>query len=325
MKRKWTRKDIDQLDAIVMKALTVDTESRFKDARELQTALLEFMYPATPDLTRENLGHFMTELFSQEIRTERDRLETGTRAAADLQVQAPEIDLDLEWEESPGSGQTLNLSQSKTPMWIAVGAAVILGALAVWLGLKGAETQVIERVVEVPTELPATLHLKVSPAIDSTVTIDGKIIGSDSDLIHAEVVPDQPFELTVSAPGYVPYTERYTVAAGERLRLPVTLTALPKKPRVEVPEPVEPPSGTPSSEEAAPQSPEAAAPGMLNVNVRGGWAEVSVDGVPVDTTPIYQHSLPAGRHTVEIVNGATGERQTRVVTIIPNQTTRVTF
>ena len=196
-----------RLDAIVMKALTVDTESRFKDARELQTALLEFMYPATPDLTRENLGHFMTELFSQEIRTERDRLETGTRAAADLQVQAPEIDLDLEWEESPGSGQTLNLSQSKTPMWIAVGAAVILGALAVWLGLKGAETQVIERVVEVPTELPATLHLKVSPSIDSTVTIDGKIIGSDSDLIHAEVVPDQPFELTVSAPGYVPYTE----------------------------------------------------------------------------------------------------------------------
>ena len=64
---------------------------------------------------------------------------------------------------------------------------------------------------------------------------------------------------------------------------------------------------------------------MLNVNVRGGWAEVSVDGVPVDTTPIYQHSLPAGRHTVEIVNGSTGERQTRVVTIIPNQTTRVTF
>ena len=47
-------------------------------------------------------------------------------------------------------------------MWIAVGAAIILGALAVWLGLKGAETQVIERVVEVPTELPATLHLKIS-------------------------------------------------------------------------------------------------------------------------------------------------------------------
>ena len=313
-----------RLDAIVMKALTVDTETRFKDARELQTALLEFMYPATPDLTRENLGHFMTELFSQEIRTERDRLETGTRAAADLQYQAPEIDLDLEWEESPGSGQTLNLSQSKTPMWIAVGAAIILGALAVWLGLKGAETQVIERVVEVPTELPATLHLKISPAIDSTVTIDGKVIGSDSDLIHAEVVPDQPFELTVSAPGYVPYTEKYTVAAGERLRLPVTLTALPK-PRMEAPEPVESPSGTPSSTAAPPQSPEAAAPGMWNVTVRGGWAEVSVAGVPVDTTPIYQHSLPAGRHTVEIVNGSTGERQTRVVTIIPNQTTRVTF
>ena len=322
-----------RLDTIVMKALTVDTASRFKDARELQTALLEFMYPATPDLTRENLGHFMTELFSQEIRTERDQLETGTRAAADLQHQAPEIDLDLDWEESPGSGQTLNLQQSKTPMWIAVGVAVILGFLALWLGLKGAEPQVVERVVEIPAEMPATLHLKVSPAIDSTVTIDGTVVGSDTDVINAEVVPEQPFELTVSAPGYVPYTERYTVSAGERLRLPVTLTPLPK-PRVtattapressEIGNPREGASPL-RPQTTTPTSPHAAAPGMLNVNVRGGWAEVSVDGVPVDTTPIYQHSLPAGRHTVEIVNGATGERQTRVVTIIPDQTTRVTF
>ena len=64
---------------------------------------------------------------------------------------------------------------------------------------------------------------------------------------------------------------------------------------------------------------------MLNVNVRGGWAEVYVDGKAVDTTPLYQHQLPAGRHTVEIVNGSTGERKTRVVTIIPKETTRVTF
>ena len=314
-----------RLDAIVMKALTVDTETRFANARELQTALLEFMYPATPDLTRENLGHFMTELFSQEIRTERDRLETGTRAAAELQQQAPEIELDLDWEESPGSGYTIDIQQSRAPMWVAIAAAVLLGALAVWLGLKGSEPQVIERVVEVPTEVPATLHLKVSPSKDTTVTIDGKVVGSDSDLIHAELVPDQPFELTVSAPGYVPYTEKYTVSAGERLRLPVTLTALPQPQEETTSAPDEPVSATVPTENTTTQSAQAAAPGMLNVNVRGGWAEVSVDGVPVDTTPIYQHPLPAGRHTIEIVNGATGERQSRVVTIIPNQTTRVTF
>ena len=283
------------------------------------------MYPATPDLTRENLGHFMTELFSQEIRTERDRLETGTRAAAELQQQAPEIELDLDWEESPGSGYTIDIQQSRAPMWAAIAAAVLLGALAVWLGLKGSEPQVIERVVEVPTEVPATLHLKVSPSKDTTVTIDGKVVGSDSDLIHAELVPDQPFELTVSAPGYVPYTEKYTVSAGERLRLPVTLTALPQPQEETTSAPDEPVSATVPTENTTTQSAQAAAPGMLNVNVRGGWAEVSVDGVPVDTTPIYQHPLPAGRHTIEIVNGATGERQSRVVTIIPNQTTRVTF
>jgi hypothetical protein len=50
-----------------------------------------------------------------------------------------------------------------------------------------------------------------------------------------------------------------------------------------------------------------------------------VDGRRIDTTPLYNHNLSAGRHTVMIVNGATGERKTRAVTIIPGETTRVTF
>ena len=104
-----------RLNDIVMKALSQDRRERFADARALQTALLEFMYPATPDLTRENLGHFLTELFSAEIRDERIRLEQGTKAAADLHEHAPEIDLDAEWEESPGSGQTCLLYTSPSP------------------------------------------------------------------------------------------------------------------------------------------------------------------------------------------------------------------
>jgi hypothetical protein len=64
---------------------------------------------------------------------------------------------------------------------------------------------------------------------------------------------------------------------------------------------------------------------MLNVTVRGGWAEVYVDGKAINTTPLYQYSLPAGRHTVEIVDGTSGEKQTRIVTIIPKETTRVSF
>jgi len=311
-----------RLDDIVMRALSNDREIRFRDARELQTALLEFMYPATPDLTRENLGHFLTELFSAEIRSERDRLESGTKAAADLNEHAPEIDLELEWVESPGSGQTIHIQPSRTPLVAALFAFLGLGAVILWLGTQQSP-QIVEKVVEVQAPLTASLQLKISPSVDSTVTIDGKVIGTGSDVIHADLIPDQSFDLKVSAPGYLPFTERINVSAGERLRLPIGLTPIPKaRPKVE---PKVKTQATAASAVESTAAPQPAAPGMLNVNVRGGWAEVYVDGRPVDTTPLYQHSLPVGRHTVEIVNGATGERQTRVVTIIPGKTTRVTF
>ena len=310
-----------RLDDIVMRALTSDMSVRYQDARTLQTALLEFMYPATPDLTRENLGHFMTELFSGEIRSEREQLEVGTKAAADLHEHAPEIDLELEWEESPGSGQTIHVQPSRIPLVFALLALFGLGAVVIWTGAQR-PAPIVETVVQAQSITTAALHLKISPAVDSTVTIDGRVIATGSDVIHADLLPDKAFELRVTAPGYLPYSDRYTVAAGERLRVPVRLTPIPSpkaQPKTET-------SQQPTATEAVPpDAPERAAPGMLNVNVRSGWAEVSVDGRSVDTTPLYQHALPAGRHTVEIVDGGSGARQIRVVTIIPNQTTRVDF
>jgi serine/threonine protein kinase len=307
-----------RLDDIVMKAMSLDPSERFADARALQTALLEFMYPATPDLTRENLGHFLTEMFSAEIRTERDRLEAGTTAAAELKDLAPEIDLDLEWEESPGSGQTLNLQPSRTPLFVALIGIVALCAGLIFVGLQQPEQHPAQQ-VEAPTALPASLQLRIRPETETTVTIDGKVIASGTDLIQATLEPNKEFELEVVAEGFISHKDRYVVGPGERLRLNFTLVAIPKPQTKTVPKKVS--TQTP----IAPPPPTATAPGKLNVNIRGGWAEVYVNGIRIDTTPLYQHSLPAGRHTIEIVNGATGERQKRVVTIVPNDTTRVTF
>ena len=307
-----------RLDAIVMKAMSLDPSDRFADARALQTALLEFMYPATPDLTRENLGHFLTEMFSAEIRTERDRLEAGTNAAAELKDLAPEIDLDLEWEESPGSGQTLNLKPSRTPLFIALIGIVALCAGVIFMGLQQPEKEAAQQ-LEAPPTLPASIQLRITPKTGATISIDGKVIGTGIDRIRADLVPDKEFVLEVAAEGYTPHKERYVVAPGERLRLPITLVPVPIPQTKFVPKKV--PAPTTST---APKA-TATAPGKLNVNIRGGWAEVYVNGVRIDTTPLYQHSLPAGRHTIEIVNGATGDRQKRVVTIVPNDTTRVTF
>jgi len=314
-----------RLDEIVMRALAVDRTDRFEDARDLQSALLEFMYPATPDLTRENLGHFLTELFSAEIRKERDRLESGTKVAADLREHAPEIDLDAEWEESPGSGQTLHIKPSRTPLFAALIALFALGAGLVWVATQQTQPVVTEEPVTLEPDLSASLHLQIEPDINAVITIDGTVIGQGVQVIHANLIVGQEFELKVTAEGYQTYTERYTVASQERLRLPITMLPLPPAPP---PAPARIVNPTPAPEAEVPTPPattQPATPGKLNVNVRGGWAEVYIDGQRIDTTPLYHHALSAGPHTIEIVHGATGERQSRQITIFPNQTSRITF
>ncbi len=328
-----------RLDEIVMRALATNKADRFEDARALQTALLEFMYPATPDLTRENLGHFLTELFSAEIRGERDRLEAGTKAAANLHETAPEIDLYAEWEESPGSGQTLQTEPSRTPLYVTLVALLTLGGGFLWWATERAsqlEPVTEQSNVEV-AEKPPELQVLISPEVDAIVTIDGKVIGNGTHVISQELIPHQEFEIRVEAEGFQTYADKYTAVPGERLRLPITLIEKPKptvvtKPAQTSPA-VPPPTDPPQNQEIASQSTQVEEPpatpptafGTVSVNVRGGWAEVYIDGQRIDTTPIYKHQLTVGPHTVEIVHGETGERQTRQINIFPNQNGKVTF
>ena len=194
---------------------------------------------------------------------------------------------------------------------------------------------VIDVPVEPEAETGASLHLQIEPDIEAEATINGKVIGNGVQVIHANLIVGEEFELKVTADGYQTFEERYTVGPNERLRLPITMLPLPPPPQAEpkrttkpTPKQTEAVTSTPidtRNVEATDTPPPPAAPGKLNVNVRGGWAEVYIDGQRVDTTPLYHHQLDAGPHTVEIIHGATGERQTRQITIFPNQTTRITF
>jgi hypothetical protein len=65
--------------------------------------------------------------------------------------------------------------------------------------------------------------------------------------------------------------------------------------------------------------------GKLSVVVKTGWGEVYIDGKRIETTPLYNHPLKAGRHRVIVVSGATGERKSRTVTIVPGEATKVSF
>lgn len=67
------------------------------------------------------------------------------------------------------------------------------------------------------------------------------------------------------------------------------------------------------------------APGKVSVNVKSGWAEVWIDGKKVDTTPLYNHSLAAGQHTVRVTNPQTGLDESKTVTVAAGETLRVNF
>ena len=70
-----------RLDEIVMRALEHSPLDRYPDAREMHADLLDFLYPAAPDVTKQSLAHFMRDIFSEDMNSERMRMEEGTRIA----------------------------------------------------------------------------------------------------------------------------------------------------------------------------------------------------------------------------------------------------
>jgi hypothetical protein len=153
--------------------------------------------------------------------------------------------------------------------------------------------------------------------------------------------------LRVEAPGFVAFEDDVELLAGERTRLKVVLQkeaaapTLPPKvePAKAEPAKAEPAKAEPAKVEAPPErkpdppkaeppperKPEPAAPGKVTVQVKDGWGDVYIDGRKVDTTPLMNHALPAGEHTVRVVNPATGLDSTRTVTVVAGQSAKVTF
>lgn len=70
-----------------------------------------------------------------------------------------------------------------------------------------------------------------------------------------------------------------------------------------------------------PPPPVARAPGELVVLVKP-WATLWLDGTPVGETP-YRVSLPAGRHSLRLVNEERGKNEWVTVTVMPGKATTI--
>ncbi|MFZ5476053.1 MAG: protein kinase domain-containing protein [Myxococcota bacterium] len=288
-----------RLDEIVMRALAKDPDDRYQDGRELHADLLEFLYPASPDLTQQSLSHFMQELFSDEIRSERERLEEGSRIALAMHETAAQVDLEPEWEEEGGSARSVpsvrqQRAPSKVPVVIAV-LAVMLAAAATTLFLffrPQPETVVVKELIEAEKPTTGSLQLKIGP-VGGKVYLDDKLVGEGTDVSVADIAPGA-HALRVEAEGYEPHADTLSVDAGERVRQPVTL----KEIRVAQP-PRAPTQPTGASQAPPAQAPATAGTGTLAFSSSPSGADVFIDGKLAGRTPFDWDGRAGARVGVE--------------------------
>ncbi|MBM4369477.1 MAG: PEGA domain-containing protein, partial [Deltaproteobacteria bacterium] len=331
-----------RLSEIVMRCLEKDPADRYQDARELHADLLNFLYPATPDVVQQSLHHFMSELFADDIATERGRVEESTRLARAMHEAEPSVELQEDWEEGQRGGSEPTVAPVKAPpapskLPILLGAAALAVAVGV-VGLGG--LWMVNQDVpapEVKTEIvkaSPSIVLRVAP-VEGVVKLDGKEVGKGTAL----TLPDVPLgkhKVEVSAEGYEPYAEEIDVGEGEKVRLDVKLVAVRKQPEVRVESPprgaqpevrIEPRvARQPEAKVDTPPPPPAEkAKGKVNINVSGGWADIYVDGKKIGTTPIFGHQLPVGTYAVRAKNEQTGLDATKQVTVKAGESASVAF
>ena len=122
---------------------------------------------------------------------------------------------------------------------------------------------------------------------------------------HAQVWPNRPITLVVSAPGHESATRTARALAGQSVTIRTVRLAL----RAERAEPTTP---TPTPNPA----PQDTRPGSIRVGATGAWCEAFVDGRSYGQTPTQDISLTPGRHTVRCVNPERGTR-TQTITVAP--------
>lgn len=294
-----------RLDEIVMRALAREPDQRYQDARELHADLLDFLYPASPDLTQQSLAHFMRGLFVDEMETERARTESGSALAREMHDSAADMDLEPEFDGGRTPTHAAPLLPAKAPSRAPIIIAVVV-AIAFALALVGVVGWNATRVPEVQTVTnevrPTTGAIGVALTPAATVSLDGQVVGSGAVVNIRDLAPGEHV-LRVEAAGFVAHEERVSVEAGDKVRLSVTLQPVKAEPVPTSARPNTPPPSRIVPTQAAPSVAAPAAPIAVFAafNSTPSGADVLVEGRSVGKTPMTWDGGTAGsRYSVEL-------------------------
>jgi serine/threonine protein kinase len=203
-----------RLNEIVMKALAREPTDRYVDCKAMQSDLLDYMYPATPDLTHESFVHFLVELFAEEMTEERDRLEESSKLASALWEGTPDLAPEPEWQEPMRTGEaTLGTSQSRAPSALTVLLVAALIGLLGYIFVLHRNTPTMESNADGSGACRSDrgcITLIVRAAGDKPFPagvvpkgyVDDVLIGSGTRIFSNDIPPDKDVTVWVEAEGF---------------------------------------------------------------------------------------------------------------------------
>ena len=324
-----------RLDALVMKALSLDEADRYPNAVAFQNALASYLAPNTPSVIKRSLADFLHELFEEEREEEKNALDAGSQVAQELFNRPEDLSLEPEWQEDLNTaGPTLHQAPSRSKSLVTPLLVLLIGlagtAVALQLG-GGEETAPVPQPTPQIVSNHASVSFTVAP-VDAIVYADGKMLGAGP-LIEVEELQTGTVQIRVEATGFEPKEFPMTLRPNTEHERTIELN--------EIPEPAEPAESAAASPgpvtpvetapvEAVEETPPTPAPapvvryGKVSVTVSGGWGNLEIDGQSRGTTP-FTGTLPTGTHRIRVYREDLGYDLAQTVTIKRDTTLPVSF
>ncbi len=314
------------VEAVILKALSLDREKRFQTAGAMRDALLDCLYALGQRVDAKVLSAFMGETFAQAIQEEEER--DRQRASLSLPVPPPATSLPPASSvlssgppTSPGlpPGASLAPMPRRSPVqlaaWIA-GVLFFLGGVAVILVFFFARQSGSPPPISPPPPADAgpppsppppapvagTLTIGSTPP-GAKILLDGTLTGRVTPATLGDLDRAKTHDVSLELAGHKPWSKSVEFGSAETLVIDAQLTPLPPPEPPKPPEPVRPAMGT------------------ININAVPVWAWVYIDGQKLDKpTPIYNLRLKAGTYTVRLENPRLKLVKTEKITIKKNET-----
>ncbi len=209
-----------ELEAIVMRALTKDKNARYQSARELQSALEDYVRKERIPVSNVALTQYMQSLFEEKLLAQKEQLLQGKQLADIIDLQQPgdagqnELDTSQRLSSSllsaPSAARTLTeiravkrRSAAVTTGIALLASAVVAGGGYAWMSRQRARVDAVV-LPPPPPVVPVNRGVIVisSDPAGATIWIDGEMRAAVTPAEIGQLPTGRSFELKLSKDGF---------------------------------------------------------------------------------------------------------------------------